>query len=58
MDKAHGDELVHGDELATKHAALAKQIQVEELRRHPNDTMLAKLKREKLRIKDEMLTQH
>jgi hypothetical protein len=51
MDKAHADEL------ASKHAAIDAQINAEEHRRHPNDVLLSRLKREKLRIKDGLLDQ-
>lgn len=49
MDKAHVDSL------ASKHAALQAQIDAEEQRPHPDDVVLHRLKKEKLRIKDEML---
>ena len=44
-----------GDALASKHAAIDAQINAEENRRHPNETMLNQLKKEKLRVKDELL---
>ena len=40
--------------LEDQHAALHAQIDAEEHRRHPDDALLAKLKREKLRLKDAM----
>jgi hypothetical protein len=49
MDNAHGEAL------ESKHAALQAQIDAEERRPHPDDVLLHKLKKEKLRIKDEML---
>ena len=49
MDKAHVDAL------ESKHAALEAQIGAEENRPHPDDTLLMRLKKEKLRIKDEMV---
>lgn len=49
MDKAHVEAL------ETKHAALEAQIDAEETRPHPDDTLLMRLKKEKLRLKDEML---
>ena len=49
MDKASGDAL------ASKHAELDTLINTEENRRHPNDATLNRLKKEKLRIKDELV---
>ena len=49
MDKAPGDEL------ASRHAAIDAQINAEENRRHPNETTLNRLKKEKLRVKDELV---
>ena len=49
MDNAHVDAL------ASKHAALEAQIEAEEQRPHPDDVLLHQLKKEKLRLKDEML---
>jgi hypothetical protein len=46
MDKAHVEAL------ASKHAALHAQIDAEEHRPHPNVDLLARLKKEKLRLKD------
>lgn len=40
--------------LKAKHQALDDRIQQEEQRPHPDENMLHQLKREKLRIKDEM----
>lgn len=45
----------HVDALASKHAALQAQIDAEEQRPHPDDVLLHRLKKEKLRIKDELL---
>jgi len=52
MDKAQVDALT------SKHAALKAQINTEEQRRHPNDGLLHQLKKEKLRLKDELLNLH
>lgn len=49
MDKAQADAL------ASKHAALHAMIDEEEHRPHPDDIRLHQLKKEKLRIKDEMV---
>jgi hypothetical protein len=46
MDKANVEVL------ASKHAALAQQINLEEHRAHPDDTLLHRLKKEKLALKD------
>ena len=43
--------------LASKHAALHARIDLEEHRAHPDETMLHRLKKEKLRLKD-ALTGH
>ena len=43
------------DDLASKHAALQARIDAEEKRPHPDDVVLHQLKKEKLRLKDEML---
>jgi uncharacterized protein YdcH (DUF465 family) len=48
MDKAPADAL------ASKHAALDAQINLEEHRRHPNEATLNRLKKEKLLVKDEL----
>ena len=48
-------ENAHVDALASKHAALQAQIDAEEQRPHPDDVLLHQLKKEKLRLKDEML---
>ena len=48
MDKAHVEEL------ASKHAALPAQIDEEEHRPHPDMIKLHELKKEKLRLKDEL----
>ena len=40
--------------LRQRHAALDDQIHEESTRPHPDDERIAELKREKLRIKDEM----
>ena len=49
MDKAPDDAL------ASRHAALDAQINTEEHRRHPNEATLNRLKKEKLRVKDELV---
>ena len=48
MDKALAEELT------SKHAALSAQIDEEENRPHPDDIKLHELKKEKLRLKDEL----
>ncbi len=42
------------DSLRTKHASLERAIEEENLRPHPDDFRITQLKREKLRVKDEM----
>jgi uncharacterized protein YdcH (DUF465 family) len=42
------------EELESKHAALHALIEEEEHRHHPNEDLLHKLKKEKLRLKDEL----
>ena len=42
------------DALASKHAALHAMIDEEEHRSHPNEDLLHQLKKEKLRLKDEL----
>ena len=49
MDKAHVEAL------ASKHAALHSQIDLEEHRAHPDTDLLARLKKEKLRLKDALV---
>lgn len=48
MDKAQVEEL------ASRHAALHAMIDEEERRPHPDEDLLHKLKKEKLRLKDEL----
>ena len=48
MDKAMVEEL------ESKHAALHSLIEEEEHRSHPDDDLLHQLKKEKLRLKDEL----
>jgi hypothetical protein len=48
MDKAQVEEL------ESKHAALHALIEEEEHRAHPDEDLLHRLKKEKLRLKDEM----
>lgn len=47
----------HVAALRAKHAELEQRIEQESLRPHPDETALHALKREKLRIKDE-IAQH
>ena len=42
------------EELESKHAALHALIEEEEHRAHPDEDLLHRLKKEKLRLKDEM----
>ncbi len=42
------------DELESKHAALHVMIEEEEHRSHPDEDLLHRLKKEKLRLKDEL----
>ncbi|MDQ3140235.1 MAG: YdcH family protein [Pseudomonadota bacterium] len=42
----------HVEALASKHAALHSKIAIEEHRAHPDETLLHRLKKEKLRLKD------
>ena len=44
----------HLESLRAKHATLEDEIDVENQRPHPDDMKLQELKREKLRIKDEI----
>ena len=48
-------EKAHVDALASKHASLQSQIDLEEQRPLPDDVLLHRLKKEKLRLKDEMV---
>lgn len=48
MDKAQVDSL------ASKHAALHAMIDEEEHRPHPDEDLLHRLKKEKLKLKDEL----
>ena len=48
MDKAHVEELT------SQHASLAAQIDEEEHRPHPDEDLLHRLKKERLKIKDEL----
>ena len=49
MDRAHVEAL------GSKHAALLARIDDEEHRPHPDETVLAQLKKAKLKVKDVML---
>jgi hypothetical protein len=42
------------EELSSKHAALHQMIDEEEHRSHPDEDLLHRLKKEKLRLKDEI----
>jgi uncharacterized protein YdcH (DUF465 family) len=42
------------EELESKHAALHSLIEEEEHRAHPDEDLLHRLKKEKLKLKDEM----
>ena len=48
MDKAHVEAL------ESKHAALQARIDAEEQRPYPDDILLHRLKKEKLKLKDHM----
>jgi len=45
---------VIAEELESKHAALHAMIEEEENRTHPDEDLLHRLKKEKLRLKDEL----
>jgi hypothetical protein len=47
-------EKAYVEELASKHAALHAMIDEEEHRSHPDEGLLHRLKKEKLRLKDAM----
>jgi hypothetical protein len=51
-------ESTHISALQTKHAGLEKQIQMEMSRPLPDDTLVAQLKRKKLKIKEELSRFH
>ncbi|HYH20930.1 MAG TPA: YdcH family protein [Azospirillum sp.] len=42
------------ESLRLKHQALEVELRLENQRPHPDDAILAKIKKEKLRLKDEM----
>ena len=44
----------HADSLKSKHADLDAKIADEERRPHPDDSIIHELKKQKLRIKDEL----
>jgi uncharacterized protein YdcH (DUF465 family) len=48
----------HFTSLKTRHAQLDAQIHTEERRPAPDSALLARLKKEKLRLKDELETAH
>ena len=52
MTQMHQGQL---DSLENKHASLEAMIDEEEHRPHPDDIKLHQLKKEKLRVKDELL---
>ena len=45
----------HLESLKSKHATLEARIQAEEQRPHPDDDVIHDLKKQKLRIKDELV---
>ncbi len=47
-------QTAHMDALTTKHATLDQRISEESLRPFPDTATLARLKKEKLRLKDEL----
>jgi len=49
MDKGYVEAI------ASKHAALHAQIDAEEARPHPDEDLLTRLKKEKLKLKDAMV---
>ncbi|NLR69629.1 DUF465 domain-containing protein [Novosphingobium sp. ERN07] len=51
-------ESTHISALQTKHAGLERQIQTEMSRPLPDDTLVAQLKRRKLKIKEELTGLH
>lgn len=51
-------ESTHISALQIKHAGLEKQIQMEMSRPLPDDTLVAQLKRKKLKIKEELSRLH
>lgn len=53
---AEEDNLV--SQLKSEHAGLERAIKSEMTRPYPNEEMLSELKRQKLRIKDELLKMH
>jgi len=48
----------HIDALKAKHASLEEAIEQENQHPHPDDLKIAELKKEKLRIKDEIASLH
>lgn len=48
----------HLESLTAKHATLDAQIAEENLRPHPDETTIARLKKEKLWLKDEITGHH
>jgi hypothetical protein len=57
LEKETGMQNAHLESLTAKHATLDQRISEESLRPSPDATTLARLKKEKLRLKDE-LTRH
>lgn len=45
----------HVEALASKHKALHARIEAEEIRPHPDEDLLHRLKKQKLALKDEMV---
>ncbi|MCA1654667.1 MAG: YdcH family protein [Sphingomicrobium sp.] len=54
MEQAQMDP-AYVEALTSKHAALQAQIDAEEHRPHPDETILAQLKKAKLKVKDVIL---
>jgi len=48
-------EKAHVEAIASKHAVLHAKIDAEEHRPHPDSDLLARLKKEKLRLKDALV---
>lgn len=51
-------ELARIDTLKTLHGKLQAKIELESSRPHPDDLLVTKLKREKLKVKDELANLH
>ena len=46
------------ESLKSQHRALEAQLESEDKRPHPDEDLIRTIKRQKLRIKDELLTMH